>query len=283
MAGECDHPQFTDKANGNRVVVNHLGPGGGAQHRIGLSFPDNTGAPSDILADSNTPNWPSVDIDSDGDLHVVWQESTALKYRTCDHTADCTDADNWDTTATIADSGDCDGFEHPQIRIADDIDRIFVFFECDIDNTSGKKMRVELSEICDGGTWPSTPELLRTPGQATDDQSLELGRPRAAIDLSDDRVHVAFLESDAILQAATTRRPVVVPQAVLLLALTSGGHPYRTSPPANTRPGGRSTQCTHTCSTRTPIPAATASPTARSPRRISSSGRGFASTVTTGW
>jgi hypothetical protein len=207
-----DHSWFDMRDDDKKFVAGRWGRNGGSLDELQVHMPDHTGDPVmefDALVED--VDYPTVDVNGDGDVRVVWQDldrndadSDTLQFSWCSASEDCADGSDWLTGELIQSQGqhtindandvmvdDLESLSHPQLVTHGD--KQFLLFQADQEDGSGVQYRVYLTERCGNGAW-GAPEKLYEPATASDDLLIEYGRPNIALNKNDLILHVAMVK-----------------------------------------------------------------------------------------
>jgi hypothetical protein len=159
---------------------------------------------ADFLPTNDEPNWPTIDIEGAGAVHLAWADTelypgtgTAIEYSRCPSTEDCADETDWVSGHEDAPNDDrhevieFDGEAgHPQLAV--DGKKQFLLVMADRPE-QGLSYGVYLLERCGDDEWTS--ELVKTPLSSGFNQRIDNGVPNIVLNQQEHIVHVVFVEN----------------------------------------------------------------------------------------
>jgi hypothetical protein len=166
---------------------------GASQYDVAVeNFDGNRTSSLESTADNEVKS-PFVDYSNGADtLTVVWAERDApfdgglIMYSACDANCDSEVLSIWDTPTTVT-----TGTLPNRPQIAHDGDRELLIYEND---SALIGRRIMATSRCIGGSW-STPFEVRTPSDASYDQSISNGTPNLVLNRAENIAHVVLLET----------------------------------------------------------------------------------------
>ncbi|MEQ1564384.1 MAG: hypothetical protein ABMA64_02015 [Myxococcota bacterium] len=198
--GDEDHLSM-DAVGGERVVAAHQGRIG-AVDAVRVHFPDRPGEPVVEFPSAGPADQPAdgaqhPDLTAGGrTLRLVWQDGvgTTAKIWTaaCPRAADCALPASWTAPEEVSAPGYQEDAELPQL--AADGDAQWAVWTYDADPGPEVAARVASAHRCGSGPW--SVQEVRAPDLATDDQSLEMGRPSLVLNRDEHLAHLALVEFD---------------------------------------------------------------------------------------